>query len=409
MVEKTFKFRHYSLVIVGINIPSLKISVGDIHIISKISTYGTNLVIRYVTTPTSSAMPRPTPRTSTDGSRGAREKSSSEVTDGSSKAEKFTVRQKLDEVTRPLRVRLFGRSSTSSGTSTKTTTPTTPTRTPTTPMQSTTTTTTQIGPSPTRTSTSPIGSTKTPIKTFSTSTRTYTTPTKTVTTSAKTSTTPTRTTTTTTRVTVYSSKDNTPSTRESLIKSPSDLQSSRDSFTGRYLPRTTTEAHSIIVHKGTDTYKTVRAVPTDISDKRILSKTPLTERSERNIMPRTPSEEVLQDSCYHTNISLSKSSSAASMTLDSDEYLLRRTPSREGMDLDSLSVGSGTSSSKGSEWYNEYKSQSFQNFNSKLERVLTRQEYDSHIAEIRGKIVHRMDIIISVRKLAIKVYCLLLV
>lgn len=117
------------------------------------------------------------------------------------------------------------------------------------------------------------------------------------------------------------------------------------------------------------------------------SRTPSYERIDRRTPSRTPSEEKIhQDSCYYTqsyptNGSLSKSSSYASIKLGSDENL-RRTPSRERVDWDGSSTGSG---SKGSEWYQEYRVQSFQNFNSKLERVLTRQEYDSHIAEIRGK------------------------
>lgn len=117
------------------------------------------------------------------------------------------------------------------------------------------------------------------------------------------------------------------------------------------------------------------------------SRTPSYERIDRRTTSRTPSEErTYQDSCYHsqshpTNGSLSKSSSYASVRSGSIENL-RRTPSRERVDWDGSSTGSG---SKGSEWYQEYRVHSFQNFNSKLERVLTRQEYDSHIAEIRGK------------------------
>lgn len=299
-----------------------------------------------MSTSTRSAMPKPAPRSSTGkiGTQDVRSAASERASDGTPKAEKVTVRQKLDEVTKPLRVKLFGRTSTSSGT-TKTTT--TPTRTPTTPT--------------------------TPTKTL--------TPTKT-TTSVRTITTPTGSTTTkTTRTTVFSSKEG-PKTKENPTKITSSFYPSKESSV-RYVTKTTSVTRTVT--KGDEVLKTVKTTFSETPEKRILSKTPLSEKSDKNVMPRTPSEEVLQDSCYHTNISLSKSSSAASMTLDSDEYLLRRTPSRDRMDLDSLSVGSGTSSSKGSEWYQEYKSQSFQNFNSKLERVLTRQEYDSHIAEIKGE------------------------
>lgn len=109
-------------------------------------------------------------------------------------------------------------------------------------------------------------------------------------------------------------------------------------------------------------------------------------RAHEHVLPtphrtwsRTPSEELLDSSYFTHNGSLSKSSSQQS--LDNT----RRSFSREMLDWDQGSVGSGTGSSRGGEWYNEYRSQSFQNFNSKLERVLTRQEYDTHIAEIKGK------------------------
>ena len=301
--------------------------------------------------PTRSSMNKSTVRTSTGRSgmqdTTAKIVASGSTTDGASKPEKVTVRQKLDEVTKPLRVKLFGRGTSKTSITTSTTT---------TPTSTITRTTTAV----TRTLTS----------------------TKTVTTSIKSSATPGKTvTTTTTRVTVFPSKDGSPKVRESISRSTSGY-SSRDS-SSRFTPTTSVVSRSII--KKDEIAKSPKAAFFETPEKKSISKTPLTEKLDRNIMPRTPSEEVLQDSCYHTNISLSKSSSAASMTMDSDDFLLRRTPSRERMDLDSLSVGSETSSSKGSEWYQEYKSQSFQNYNSKLERVLTRQEYDSHIAEIRGE------------------------
>jgi len=100
--------------------------------------------------------------------------------------------------------------------------------------------------------------------------------------------------------------------------------------------------------------------------------------SVNRVPSRTPSEEHIDSSYFTQNGSLSKSSSQHSL----DNF--RRSLSREALDWDASSVASGTSS-RGSEWYNEYRHQSFQNFNSKLERVLTRQEYDTHISEIKGK------------------------
>lgn len=311
----------------------------------------------------SSVMPKPTPRTTT-GKTVTRDSggkittittTTESVTDGGTKTEKVTVRQKLDEVTKPLKAKLFGKGEPSSAT-TRTTTPT------------------RTSIASTRTLTTPTRITTASTKTISTPTRSATTSTRTISSPIKT--------TTTTKVTVVSTKLDSP--KSSVPRSTSGLYSGKDSTPGRIVQKTTTVV-SRTSTKDENAFKTTKTSMYETPERRTISKTPLSEKAERNVMPRTPSEEALQDSCYHTHISLSKSSSAASMTMDSDEYFLRRTPSRDRMDLDSMSVGSGTSSSKGSEWYQEYKSQSFQNFNSKLERVLTRQEYDSHIAEIRGE------------------------
>lgn len=106
---------------------------------------------------------------------------------------------------------------------------------------------------------------------------------------------------------------------------------------------------------------------------------------------RTPSEEhLLEDSAYHShgNGAISKSSSISSSGRFPSEESLRRTPSRESLGKDD--VDSASSSSKhttsGSEWYQEYKHQSFLQSGTKLDYVRSRSQYDSHIAEIRGKL-----------------------
>lgn len=106
---------------------------------------------------------------------------------------------------------------------------------------------------------------------------------------------------------------------------------------------------------------------------------------------RTPSEErLLEDSAYHSHGNgVSKSSSISSLTgrFPSEENL-RRTPSRENLGKDEWDSGSSSSkhTTSGSEWYNEYKHQSFLQSGTKLDFVRSKSQYDSHIAEIRGKI-----------------------
>lgn len=106
------------------------------------------------------------------------------------------------------------------------------------------------------------------------------------------------------------------------------------------------------------------------------------------VASRTPSEEqILDDSAYqtHSNGNLtphSDSSSASSLT----EEQARRTPSREDWtrdECDSASTSSKVTTSS-SEWYSEYRTQSFQN-TSKLEYVRSKSQYDNHIAVIRGQ------------------------
>lgn len=108
----------------------------------------------------------------------------------------------------------------------------------------------------------------------------------------------------------------------------------------------------------------------------------------RKSTSRTPSEErVLEDSAYqtHSNGNISAHSSISSLTgrSPSDENL--RTPSRgESQDECDSASGSSKVTTSSSEWYNEYRSQSFQN-TSKLEYVRSKSQYDNHIAVIRGQ------------------------
>lgn len=117
----------------------------------------------------------------------------------------------------------------------------------------------------------------------------------------------------------------------------------------------------------------------------------------RKMSSRTPSEELLlEDSAYMTQsngnlATSSKTSSISSLTggrFPSEESL-RRTPSKERLnrdDWDDVSSSSKVTSSS-SEWYSEYRTQSFQSGSSKLEHVRTKTQYDDHIATIRGQLI----------------------
>jgi nesprin-1 len=147
----------------------------------------------------------------------------------------------------------------------------------------------------------------------------------------------------------------------------------------------------ITVHKSVREITTVRpATP--------VSGAPSSEAT----MSRTPSEEhILQDdSAYHTvshsqpsangyHTSVSKSSSVTSLAgRFPSEECLRRSPSREGLQqsgTSELEGGSRSGSTSSIDWYSEYRTQSFHNMAAKLEYVRSRSEYDSHIAEIKGK------------------------
>lgn len=107
----------------------------------------------------------------------------------------------------------------------------------------------------------------------------------------------------------------------------------------------------------------------------------------RTMGSRTPSEErILEDSAYHSHGNgVSKSSSVTSLTgrFPSEESL-RRTPSKENVKDDWDTASSSSKTTSGSEWYNEYKTESFLKSGTKLEYVRSKSQYDSHIAEIRG-------------------------
>lgn len=128
------------------------------------------------------------------------------------------------------------------------------------------------------------------------------------------------------------------------------------------------------------------------SVKQITSTTSSTVRTISS--SRTPSEEhVHEDSAYqtHTNgsgLSHSKSSSISSLTgrFPSEESL-RRTPSRENEnDWETSSNSSSKVACSSSEWYNEYRTQSFQTHSpTKRDYFRSKSEYDHHIATIRGQ------------------------
>lgn len=110
---------------------------------------------------------------------------------------------------------------------------------------------------------------------------------------------------------------------------------------------------------------------------------------EMTLSSRTPSEErILEDSAYHSHGNgVSKSSSITSLTTGRfpSEESLRRTPSKENV-KDDWDTASSSSKTTSSEWYNEYKNESFLKSGTKLEYVRSKSQYDTHIAEIRGNL-----------------------
>lgn len=100
---------------------------------------------------------------------------------------------------------------------------------------------------------------------------------------------------------------------------------------------------------------------------------------------RTPSEEHAFDSAYQSHshgVHGSKSSSITSFTrFPSEESLSHRRCSSPRAQQGSLDLADDRPPS---EWYAEYRNQSFQNVTARIEYVRSRSEYDAHIAEIKG-------------------------
>jgi len=124
---------------------------------------------------------------------------------------------------------------------------------------------------------------------------------------------------------------------------------------------------------------TMRKSVREISSDTVFVQRTLTESS------RTPSEEhALEDSAYQSHSHGvhshgSKSSSVTSFTrFPSEESLSqRRCSSPRAQQL-------GSDDRLPSEWYAEYRNQSFQNVAARIDYVRSRSEYDAHIAEIKG-------------------------
>lgn len=100
---------------------------------------------------------------------------------------------------------------------------------------------------------------------------------------------------------------------------------------------------------------------------------------------RTPSEEhPLEDSAYQSHdvhSHGSKSSSVTSFTrFPSEENLSQRRCSSPRVVQQQL----GPDDRPPSEWYAEYRNQSFQNVVARIDYMRSRSEYDAHIAEIKG-------------------------
>ncbi|KAF7272974.1 hypothetical protein GWI33_014281 [Rhynchophorus ferrugineus] len=125
--------------------------------------------------------------------------------------------------------------------------------------------------------------------------------------------------------------------------------------------------------------KTVRTISSSTSSVKKVSST-----------SRTPSEEVVDDSDYLTQsngnlASTSKTSSQSSLTggrFPSEESL-SRPASREKV-RDEWDSASKVSNS-GSEWYSEYRTQSFHSGSSKLDYVRSKSQYEEHIDQIRDE------------------------
>lgn len=93
---------------------------------------------------------------------------------------------------------------------------------------------------------------------------------------------------------------------------------------------------------------------------------------------RTPSEEQItrEDSAYVSQKShASRSSSITSLTSGKSEDNL----------MELISPGDSAAQHQPHDWYSDYSTQTFQNVAARMEYVRSKSQYDSHIAEIRGK------------------------
>lgn len=148
--------------------------------------------------------------------------------------------------------------------------------------------------------------------------------------------------------------------------------------------------------------KSVREISSN-SDTVLVQQRALTESS------RTPSEEhALEDSAYqsHSHGVHSHGSKSSSVTS------FARFPSEESIPLSQRRCSSPRAQQLApddrppSEWYAEYRNQSFQNVAARIEYVRSRSEYDAHIAEIKGTAVAWSDDRESLRCCWILVRCL---
>ncbi|KAL0110413.1 hypothetical protein PUN28_013801 [Cardiocondyla obscurior] len=124
--------------------------------------------------------------------------------------------------------------------------------------------------------------------------------------------------------------------------------------------------------------KTVREISSSSCDPGVVQQRALTESS------RTPSEErVLEDSAYQSHGVQSHGSKSSSVTS------FTRFPSEESLSQRRCSSPRvqhlGPDERPPSEWYAEYRNQSFQNVAARIEYVRSRSEYDAHIAEIKDE------------------------
>lgn len=102
-------------------------------------------------------------------------------------------------------------------------------------------------------------------------------------------------------------------------------------------------------------------------------------------LSRTPSEEhALEDSAYQSHHSQGVHGSSHGSSVGS----FARFPSEESLSQQTRPSGNGAAPSQDekppSEWYAEYRNQSFHNVAARMEYVRSRSEYDAHIAEIKG-------------------------